>query len=187
MRRQQTGVAFGFARLANQAAMLNHPMRKDRPFFLRHDCHQIALDFFRRFLRGEAQALRQAPNVGVNHHAGVDSESVAEHDVGSFAPDPGKLRQLFHRARHVTVVSVGNGCGARFEIFGFVVKESAGPDQSFQFGEIGVSHCRRGGIFFKKRRGDFVDGFVRRLRGENRCGQQLERIFEVQRAFRLRI
>src|SRR5262245_46658101 len=77
--------AIGASGVADAAAVPDELVAELGPFLARDLLHQIALDLHRISLAREAQALREARDVRVDHHAVVDAEGGAEHHVGGLA------------------------------------------------------------------------------------------------------
>ena len=79
--------AIRFARETATTSVPDQQVTKQRPLFLRHQLHQVLLNFFRCPMFCEAESMRQSPDMGIDDHADVDVEGVAEDNVGSFATD----------------------------------------------------------------------------------------------------
>src|ERR1035437_4419801 len=78
------------ARVAAAAAMPDEPVAEQRPLFLRHELHQLLLDFYRVRLFRQAKAVGKPRDVRIHNDADVDAERVSENDVRRLAPDTGE-------------------------------------------------------------------------------------------------
>ena len=74
--------------------MVLHQVAKAHPLFFRDNGHQVGFDLVRIVFGREAQALRQAHDMGVDAD-GVAAETVAEDDVGGLAADAGQADEVF--------------------------------------------------------------------------------------------
>ena len=92
-RAQGSGFALGairFARGAAAAAMPDEPVTEKRPLLARDDAHQILLDFFRRRLARQAEALREARDVGVPTTPTFWSKALPSTTFAVFRPTPAR-------------------------------------------------------------------------------------------------
>lgn len=79
-------------RLAGEAgapAVPDEEVAQEGPAVAGEKRHEFAFDGDRVGLAGEPQAACDTLDVGIDDEAGIDTEGVAEDDVGGFAPDPG--------------------------------------------------------------------------------------------------
>src|ERR1035437_547810 len=65
------------ARVAAAAAMPDEPVTEQRPLFLRHEPHQLLLDFHGVHLFRQAKAVGEPRDMRVHDHADVDAERVS--------------------------------------------------------------------------------------------------------------
>ena len=84
-----TLIASRSARVADLSTMQNQAHRKWGPLVGGQQFAHLRFDLVGVSGRGEAQAMSDAPHVGVYYEAGL-AEHVAEEDIGGFATDPGK-------------------------------------------------------------------------------------------------
>ena len=71
----------------------------------RRDAHQLRLDFRRRLAVGQAGAVGDAEDVGVDRDRAF-AEHFHQHHVGGLAPDARQRFQRFALARHFAVVLI---------------------------------------------------------------------------------
>ena len=163
------------------------PVAELRPLRLRHQRHQLRLDFFRVRFRRQAEPLRQPRDVRVHDHAGVEVEGVAENDIRRLAPDAGERREFVHGARHFAAEFFHQRNAAGLDVFGLVVEKAGRLDGLLQFHPRRLRIIRRRTVFFEQFPRHQIDAFVRALRGENGGDEQLERIGKIQFAVRRRV
>ena len=75
--------------------------------------------------------LAQPRNVSVHHNSKVDSEGVAEDDVGCFSADAGQRSQFAHGLRNLSVELFHQSGATCLDIFGFATKEADAADLKF--------------------------------------------------------
>ena len=97
----------------------------------------------------QAESFCHAFYMGINDHAGL-AEGVAQYDIRGFSADAWQGEQLFHRARDPSLEAIGHGLAAGDEVFRFVLEETGGTNQLFQFRKIGHSHFHRCSIPLKE-------------------------------------
>ena len=93
--------AEGVARDADFSAKPDDLMSERNPAVLRHQLHQVLLDFFRRLLLGQFQAVGDAEDVRIHHHAAGDAEGRSQYHVGGLSCYAGQGEQLLHGARNL--------------------------------------------------------------------------------------
>lgn len=161
---------------------MNYLVRKQDPFLLWNNLHEILLDSDRIRIPGEIEPLRDALNVSVHYDAGWDAVSRTKNYIRRFARRARDGKQLFHCARDVAVVIGQNFLGCADERSGFVVEESSGANLLRKFSLRRACEIARRGVFLKKPRSHFVYALIRTLRGQDRRNQQLPGIFVLKRA-----
>ncbi len=109
------------------------------------------------------------------------------HHVGGLAPHPGQLHELFERGGHLAVVLVLEGAGHAEDVLGLRPVEAGGEDDALDVFGIRVREVVRGRVLREQRGRDLVDVLVGGLRGEDRRGEQLERVVVDQRALGARV
>ena len=167
--------------------MPDEPVTEQRPLRLRHEGHQFRLDFLRRLLFCQAQPLRQPRDVGVHDDADIDSEGIAQNNVGRLAPDAIQLRQLLHRAWHFTAVTDDEFVTTSPDVLRLVAEKAGGFDGLLQPGKRRIRVIRRRTVFFEQLLRDNVDTFVGALRGKDGGDEQFERVGVIQLAMRFGI
>ena len=165
--------AFGFAGVADLAAVMDELMREGDPVILGNDLHQFLFDFLRRVAFGNAQAAGDAEDVRVDDYAFGFAEADAEDDVGGFAGDTGDGDELGEGLRDLAAELGDDFAGGTLNGFGLVVEEAGGADEGFEFGEGCLGHGGWGGEAAEERRGDHVDTDVGALGGEDGGDQKL--------------
>lgn len=80
-------------------------------------------------LGGEVEAFGETFDVGIDDDAGVETEGVAEDDVGGFAGDAAEGEEFFHRARDVATEALADGGHGFVDGEGFVSEEAERLDE----------------------------------------------------------
>ena len=166
-------VALGLACVADLAAVVDELVGEGDPAVLGQDAHQFLLDLLRRVALGQAQAARDAEDVGVDNHAFRLVEADAEDDVGGFAGCAGDGDQFGERLRDLAVEVGDDLLGGALDGLGLVVEEACCPDEGFQFRQGCLGHGCRGGEAAEELRSDHVDAHVGALGGEDGSDEQL--------------
>ena len=166
--------AIGLAGHAAAAAVPDEEVAPEGPGVLGDNLYKIPFDFDGVFLFGEAEALAEAGDVGVDDDAGLDAVGVAQDDVGGFASDTGKIGQRFEIFRDLAAVLLRDGFGGSDEIFGFVAEEAGGADEVFDVFLLRGGESFGVGVFFKEGGRHHVDADVGALRGEDGGDEELE-------------
>ena len=122
--------------------------------------------------------------MGIDDDAGL-VEGIPEHDIRSFSADAWQGDQLIHRMRDLSAEALGHGSAAGDEVFRFVLKETGGTNELFDFREIGRSQICRLPISPKECGRDLVDTLVGTLGGEDCSHEQFPRRTMVE--FHLRV
>src|SRR5437868_2581069 len=97
------------AGMASTTSMPDEQMTEQGPFLRGNNFLQIILDFFRRRLAGQLEAVGKPGHVGIDHNSVVEIKSVAEDDVGRFASDASQLSQSVHGAGNLAAVFFDEG------------------------------------------------------------------------------
>ena len=129
--------------------MPDEPVTEQRPLLLRHERHQIPLNFLRRLLPCQSEPLRQPCDVGVHDDTNVDAERVAQNDVGRLAPDAAQLDQFLHGLRDLPAVFFNDSLAGRPEVARFVPKKAGGLDGLFQFRQRRIRVILRRTVLFE--------------------------------------
>jgi len=165
-------VAFGLAGVADLAAVVDELMGEGDPAVLRNHLHQFLLDFLGRVAFGEAEAVGDAEDMGVDHDAFSFAEADTEDDVGGFAGGAGDGDELGEGLGDLTVEIGDDFAGSALDGFCLVVVEAGGADEGFELGEGGFGHRGGSGEALEERRGDHVDADVGALGGEDGGDEQ---------------
>jgi len=128
-------VAFGLAGVADLAAVVDELMGEGDPAVLRNHLHQFLLDFLGRVAFGEAEAVGDAEDMGVDHDAFSFAEADTEDDVGGFAGGAGDGDELGEGLGDLTVEIGDDFAGSALDGFCLVVVEAGGADEGFELGE----------------------------------------------------
>ncbi len=179
---QCTNMALRVARAADLAAVKDQQVRNKSPIFLGDEFHEVLFDFDGIGMGGQAQASREAADVGVDHDADVFVEGVAQDDVGGFAAYAAQAGQFLHGLGHIAAEFFQNVLGGLFDGFGFAAEKTGGLDDFFDVSLRSGGQGLDGGIFFEEDRGDHVDAHIGALGGEDGGDEQLERVLMVQGA-----
>src|SRR3712207_783534 len=97
--------------LATAAAVEDEEVGEDGAILFGNNPQEIPLYLPRVSLFGEAEPVRDAPDVGVHDDALVRAEGVAQDHVGRLASDPGEGNELGHGARDLTPMPLEEGAG----------------------------------------------------------------------------
>jgi len=181
--------AFGTSRFsgdADFAAVLDELMAEVEPPVFGDEIHEIALDFFRVFVLGQAQTLTHTPDVRVDNDA-RNAESVAKDCVGGLAADPGQLNQGVKVCGNPTVKPLTKYAATGLNILRLVPVEARGLDVKLQLLQRGIRKGFRRWILFKKTRSHLVNTLICALGGKNGGHQELKRAPEIKRAPGIRV
>ncbi len=173
---EHTFVALWSASDADRSSVMDHPMRKHYPMFLRDKLSEIVLDLLGRFVLGEAEQLGNARDVCVDDNSGRDAKRIAEDDVRRLAGDAAEREQLNHRLRNLAVKYVDHPLTRGLNILCFVSKKTGRVNVLFEFLLRNCDEISRTVILTKKVGGDNIDAYISTLRREDRRDQQFERI-----------
>lgn len=147
---KQAFLALRIAGHADISAVEDQLMGDFHPLILRHDPHQILLDFFRGGFLRKAHPLRQAQDVRIHDDAVGDPPERPKDAVGRFAPDARELDQLVHRVGDFAAVSFDQDPAALANVFRFVVVEARTVNVGLEFLLRGVRVIGRGPVFFEE-------------------------------------
>jgi hypothetical protein len=141
----------------------------------RQGAAELILDHHRIVRVGDPEPIGHPKHVAIHGKAG-DVERVPEHDVGSFAADAGKGRQLTDIGRHVPPVLSNECLGHSDQRLGFGPKKPSGVDEGL---ELRGGRLREG-VRVRKSREDarrhLIDAPVRGLCRKDGRDEQLERV-----------
>ena len=98
---------------------------------------------------GQAESLRNTFHVGIDDDTGL-AECIPEHDIRRFSTDARQGGQLVHCVRDLSAKALNHGLAAGDQMFGFILKETGGMNESFEFSEIGRRQRRRCSISLKE-------------------------------------
>ena len=98
------------------------------PERLRHDLFELGLDLVDIPAGGEAGAVADSKDVGVDRER-LLAECGVEHDIGRLAAYAGQRLQLLARARHVAAVAVDQRLTERNDILRLGVEQADALDR----------------------------------------------------------
>ena len=167
--------------------MPDEPVAEEAPRIPWNEGEEVGLDFSGIRLGGEAEALGEAADMGVDDDALLEAECVSEHDVGGFAADARKGGEFLHTVRNASPVAFEEGGGAGLEAAGLGPEEPGGFDEGLKFrgGDGGVV-CG-GFAAFEKAFGDQIDALVSALGGEDGGDQELQGVGVLEFAVGVRV
>lgn len=84
---------------AHASAVVLHQMAEAHALVSGDDGEQVAFDFVRIELLGEAETLREPHDMGVDADC-LAAERVAEKDIGGFPADPGQADEVLEIVGH---------------------------------------------------------------------------------------
>lgn len=179
--REEALIAEGFAGGANLAAVEDHAVAEEGPLIGGDEGHEVAFDLDGVVVDGEAEALAEAANVGVDGDAG-GVEGVAEDDVGGLAAHSGEGDEFVHGARDLAGVAFDELLATGLYVAGLVAEEAGGLDEALEFGEVGVGVVLGGEIAGEEGGRDEVDADIGALRGKDGGDEKLERVLVIEGA-----
>lgn len=182
-----TNFAFNFSGRADFATVLDHQVWKKCPVFARNNFGKIGFDLDGIGVFSEAESPGDSADVSIDYNSFVFAKSVTEHDVGSFAADPRDFDQLFHGIGDLASVVLHQGFSHADQGFSLVAEKTGRANNLREFVWIGVGKSPSTAIPLEKFTGDDINPYIRALGAENRGGQQLQRVFVVQRTLGVRI
>jgi hypothetical protein len=148
-------------------------VREQPPVGARHDPLEIALDLHRVVVAGEAEALRKAADVRVDHDPLWLAELGCD-DVGGLAGDPGKADEVLEPAGDTAVVVLDQHRHGAPDRLRLLAEEPGRVDVAFQLllrdGQVVLGAA----VLLEQRRGDAVHVHVGRLGGEHHGDEQLD-------------
>jgi hypothetical protein len=108
--------------------------------------------------------------MGIDDDTGL-AECIPENDIRGLSSDARQGDQLFHRQRDLFSEAFSHGFAAGHEMFRFILKETGGTNELFEFSKMSRSQLSRLWISPKKRWSDLVDPLVGTL-GREDCGHE---------------
>ncbi len=91
---------------------------------------------------GQTESLRHAFHMGIDDDTGL-AESIPKNDIRGLSADARQGDQLFHRVRNLFAEALGHGFAAGDKMFRFVLKETGGTNELFEFRKMSRSQlCR---------------------------------------------
>ena len=164
-------IAFGFAGDADLAAVVDDLVGEIDPAVLGDNLHQFLLHFLGCVAFGEAKAMGDAEDVGIDNHALGFLEAHSENHIRSLPRRARDGDQLGQGLRDLALEIRNDLAGCALNGFCLVVVEAGGADKSFEFGQCRLRHGCGGGEPLEQCRRDNVDANVSALGREN-CGYQ---------------
>ena len=160
--------------------MEDEPVAEEGPGVAGEEFDEVLFDADGVAEDGEAEALGEAADMGIDDDAFIFLEGVSEDDIGGFASGAGKVGEGFEGGWHFAAVLGKEGGTHGSDIFGFVAVEAGGADEGFEFllrdgGVVGRSAAAREEVF-----GDDIDPFIGALGGEDGGDEEFERVRMVE-------
>jgi len=137
------------------------------------DFHQVLFYGLRGFAAGQAEAAREAEDVGVYDDAFGFAVGYAKDYVGCLAGCAGNGQQFVHGLRDFVVELLADYAACALDGLGFVVVEAGGADYFFDGFEWGFAHCFWRRVGGEELGGDHVHAHVCALGAEDGGYKQL--------------
>ena len=181
--------AVRFARVADGASVKNQTVTEVGPLLRRETGGDLPFDGHWIGIGMPPVAAPTQPS-GHAHHMSVyrkagNMEGIAQHHIRGFPPHAGQAGQLIHGARHFAVEATGQHLSQSQQMLGLRAVEPKRANNAFHVLGIGAGQIRTARISGKQFGRDRIDPFVSGLSAEHSGDQQLQRGFEMQRAFGL--
>lgn len=106
--------------------MKNQQVAQQAPRRPWKQCHEVRFDLLRIGFSGQSEALGDPTDVRVDDDADVDSEGIAEDDVGGLSCDAGEREKIGHGGWDVAAMSVGDQGHRTMQVLGLVPPEIEG-------------------------------------------------------------
>ncbi len=152
------------SRVTHFAAVEDDEVGGPGPPRSRDERHELPLHVDRIIAAREAEAIRDAKDVGVHGDSFSDPEGVAEDNVGGLAPDPRELHEKVERSGDLAAVLPNQCRRAPHQALRLGAEEAGGADDLLQLVRVGRGQGRGCRVAAKKHRRDHVDPLVRALR-----------------------
>lgn len=155
------------------------------PEFLRQDSEKVllgALWVALVFWVGEAKAMCDAHDMGINGDALDDAKAYVEHDICRLASHTWEAAKFLHRVGDLTVKIRNNHLSRRDGMRGFCAIEANGADNLFNLGNVGCGECLCRWPALKELGRDGVDLGIGCLRGKKDRDGQAKRILVIEKA-----
>ena len=162
-------------RLANAPAVENLHVGGERPHLFRQRGAQLLLDVHGVVAFGDTDAIGDAQHMAIDGQP-WHAERVPEDDICGFPADARKLGEELHFRRDGAIVVGDEPLRHADERFRFLAEETGRENHGFELARRRLSERARIGILGEERGRHHVHARVGRLRGEDRCHQQLERV-----------
>ena len=146
---------------------------------------QVGLDFLRRGMTCQTEALRKPRHVRIHDDSNADIKGIAQNDIGGLAAHPGQFDQFLHRPGDMAAVLLDKRPTCRLNVFRLVAIKADASYGRFKFGGGRLGKIGGRAILFEKVRRDKIDLAIGALGGEHGGDQQFERI--GMREFAMRI
>ncbi len=148
--------------------------------------HQVALDLHWIGVRGPAQTASQASQVRVDRDA-RQAEGLAQHDIGSLAPDAGQRHQLLQRSWHFTPEALAELLAQALQAGCLGAKEARRMDDPLELSPICAGEVLSRAVAREQFWRHLVHAHIRALRTQDGRSEQLKGGREVQFALHIRI
>jgi hypothetical protein len=134
-------------------------LRDSRPLGFREEPLKVL--FHQVWIVGSSQAesLRHTFHMSIDDDARL-TEGITKNDIRGFSADARQGDQLFHRVRDLFAEALGYGLATGDKMFRFVLKETGGTNELFEFRKMSCSQLCRLPILPEERWSNLVDSLV---------------------------
>jgi hypothetical protein len=151
-------------------------MAEEGPFAGRHPSLQVALNFFRRGMAGQTEALGKPRHMRIHDDSNADTKGVAQNNVCGLAAHPGQFDQLLHCPWDKAAVLLDKRPTCGLYVFRLVAIKADASYGCLKFGAGREGKIGGRPIFLEKVRRDTIDLAIAALGGEHCGDKQFERI-----------
>ncbi len=142
-----------------------HVVGVNGPVFLRPEGHEILLNFGGVLVSGEAEAVGDAPAMGVYNNARY-VETFAQYSIGDFPANAGQAQEVVHGTGYPALIVCQQYAAALPDGPGFLVEKAAGADIILEFAGGGLHKIARIPVLFEQVAADHIYARIGALRRE---------------------
>ena len=137
--------------------------------------HEIRFDLLRIGLLREPESLRDPTDMGVDDHANIDGEGIAQDDVGRLPGDAWEREQIGHGVRDLAAMLLDEKAHRAVDTLGLVSPEIERLHVRLNIGGGRSRVVRRRRKRFEETGRRLVDPNIGCLGAQNRCHQKFMR------------